>query len=195
MSEVKDELLSHDYDGIQEYDNPLPSWWVGMFFLTIIFAVFYIPYYATGMGASPEADYEADMQEWVKLHPPVNLASEEEMAELVKDPEQIAQGKKIFDEKCMACHAPDGGGLVGPNLTDAYWLHGGKPTEIAKTIFELELSVHHAKIGTHLDQVVDVFYVTDAEQNKIRDEERLREVKRVLLDAISSQQVEVARGS
>ena len=136
MSEVKDELLSHDYDGIQEYDNPLPSWWVGMFFLTIIFAVFYIPYYATGMGASPEADYEADMQEWVKLHPPVNLASEGEMAELVKDPEQIAAGKKIFDEKCMACHAPDGGGLVGPNLTDAYWLHGGKPTEIAKTIFE-----------------------------------------------------------
>jgi len=136
VSEVKDELLNHTYDDIQEYNNPLPSWWVGLFILTTVWSLFYIPYYATGSGATPEADYEADMVEWEKLHPTVTLASAEEMLVIVKDPNNISQGQKIYMERCLPCHAADGGGLVGPNLADEFWIHGGRPHEIAKTIYD-----------------------------------------------------------
>jgi cytochrome c oxidase cbb3-type subunit 3 len=136
MSAPTDKLLDHNYDDIQEYDNPLPRWWVQLFMLTVAWSIFYVPYYASGAGQSPEAAYEEDMAEWNKLHPPVVLATAEEMASIVTDPAKVAQGKEIFATRCAACHAADGGGLVGPNLTDAYWIHGGKPVAIAKTIYD-----------------------------------------------------------
>lgn len=136
MSKPQDQLLDHSYDGIQEFDNPLPRWWVWLFYLTIAWALVYAPYYATKKGASPEEDYEADMKAWAELHPTVELAGREEMMKIVKDPAQVAAGKAIFDTRCMACHAADGGGLVGPNLTDSFWLHGGQPDEIARVIHD-----------------------------------------------------------
>lgn len=136
MAEVKDELLDHDYDGIQEYDNPLPRWWLGMFYICIAYAVFYMPYYGMAYGPTPEQEWEQDMEAWNELHPQVELASAEEMAEIVKDPAKIAAGKEIYNMRCLACHAADGGGLVGPNLVDDYWLHGGSPVDIAKVIYD-----------------------------------------------------------
>lgn len=136
MSQPTDELLNHSYDGIQEFDNPLPRWWVWLFYLTIAWAIFYVPYYAMKFGSSPEQMYEQDMKAWNELHPQVQLASREEMMKIVVDPAKIAEGKTIFATRCMACHAPDGGGLVGPNLTDDYWLHGGQPDQIARVIYD-----------------------------------------------------------
>ena len=135
MADVKDELLNHSYDGIQEYDNPLPRWWVGMFYATIAWSIFYIPYYALEMGDSPESAYEKDMEKWNELHPVVELASAEEMAVIVADEARISKGKAIYDIRCIACHLADGGGLVGPNLTDEYWIHGGSPEKVAHTIY------------------------------------------------------------
>lgn len=136
MAEITDKLLDHDYDGIEEYDNPLPRWWVWLFYLTIAWAVFYTPYYAMKMGNSPVQDYEEDMKAWNELHPQVELAGREEMLKIVQDPAKISAGKAIYSTRCMACHAPDGGGLVGPNLTDDSWLHGGNPDDIARVIYD-----------------------------------------------------------
>lgn len=136
MAQPTDQLLDHSYDGIQEYDNPLPRWWVWLFYITIGWAIFYVPYYALKMGPSPEQMYEEDMKAWNELHPQVELASREEMLKMVVDPAKIAAGKTIYDTRCMACHATDGGGLVGPNLTDDHWLHGGQPDEIARVIYD-----------------------------------------------------------
>ena len=135
MARETDELFEHDYDGIQEYDNPLPRWWVYMFVLTFVFGVVYIPYYHFGPGKLPLQAYEEDMEAWWKLHPPPKLAPPEELAAMAGDEALVAAGQSIYTIRCASCHAPDGGGLVGPNLTDDFAIHGGSFPEIAATIF------------------------------------------------------------
>lgn len=135
MAEVKDETLDHDYDGIQEYDNPLPRWWVWLFVGCIVYAITYIPYYHFGPGELPEQQYARAMDEWNELHPPTPLPAEEEL-ESMENEQVIASGKAIFATRCAACHAPDGGGTVGPNLTDEYTLHGYSREQIVKVIHD-----------------------------------------------------------
>jgi cytochrome c oxidase cbb3-type subunit 3 len=133
-----DRLLDHNYDGIQEYDNPLPRWWVYLFWATIIFAVLYwfnVPGFGVGKGriAAYEADSAAAAAERAAMAP-VAGPSAEVLAADAKDPAIIAAGKTVFTTNCSPCHRPDGGGLVGPNLTDQYWIHGGALTDIRNTI-------------------------------------------------------------
>jgi len=123
-----DELLDHDYDGIQEFDNPLPNWWLGTFYGAIIFSVFYVAYYHYGPGLSLDEELAQDLAQVraieasnKKAAPPLN---EKELAAAYADAGKRTQGKKIFSEKCMACHGASGEGQIGPNLTDAYWIHG-----------------------------------------------------------------------
>lgn len=132
-------MLDHDYDGIRELDNNLPPWWVWMFYVTIIFAFVYMVYYhVLPYGKSQEEQYIAEVQEAQEareayLAMAKNLVDESNVVMLEAESD-LKAGKAIFVEKCQQCHAADGGGGVGPNLTDKYWLHGGSITDVFKTV-------------------------------------------------------------
>ncbi len=136
MSEPKDELLDHAYDGIREYDNPLPKWWLGIFYISIIFALIYIPYYLFLGGPSQEDEYAAEMAAAAASAPKVDAAGEDALEKIAADAGRVGEGKALFAVNCMPCHAADAGGLVGPNLTDDHWIHGGRLTDIARVISE-----------------------------------------------------------
>lgn len=136
MAKVEDKILDHDYDGIKEYDNPLPSWWVWLFIGSVVFSAFYVPYLHWGPGKLPREKYRESMEAYYEAHPPVELASAEELEAMLADEARVAEGAEIFAIRCAACHAKDGGGLVGPNLTDDYTLHGYGMEPIAKTILD-----------------------------------------------------------
>jgi len=213
MSKITNELLDHDFDGIQEYDNDLPGWWKALFLITIVFGIIYIPYYHVfsdlqdveyqkemgtyveeGMGRGPftayssplkgdgemtpalraemdkvlDASFEeqlmrtmgkANADQLAKLEvafpevfaayasggaappPPAPVESEKieaaapsgEMVALT-DEASLAEGKKVWDTQCFTCHQIDGGGSIGPNMTDNYWIHGGDMGSIVNII-------------------------------------------------------------
>lgn len=126
----KDKLLDHNYDGIQELDNPLPAWWVWLFYATIIFSVIYFIYF-TFMLASSGERLDSKIK---KMKGQTEQVSTTEVANVEtkslpdsgfpKDADSVNLGKAVYASKCLACHTADGGGLVGPNLTDKYWIHG-----------------------------------------------------------------------
>ncbi len=138
----EDELLNHDYDGIQEYDNDLPNWWKQLFILTIVFALTYTIYYHLGPGLSQEetlaleikqaekiAKWKADEE---KLNAPKDINAE--LMQLVSNKSALEKGKVVFEGQCAACHGAQGQGIIGPNLTDNHWIHGGTIKEIHSTI-------------------------------------------------------------
>lgn len=140
---TNDPLLDHDYDGIKELDNPLPGWWLGTFYIAIVFAAFYFTWHhIIGDGHLVQKAYEkqwADMQaaELAKSAAQMASLSDETLLKGSKDSAVVAAGKDKFTSTCSSCHGPDGGGLIGPNLTDAYWINGdGKPLSILKVIKE-----------------------------------------------------------
>jgi len=135
-SSEHDRLLDHSYDGIEEFDNPMPRWWVWIFWATIVFSLLYIVDIGGFMkGPGRIADYNRSIAEAEKRFPkstgPANAAV---LAALAKDQKAIALGKTVFSTNCAVCHRADGGGNIGPNLTDEFWLHGGSLAEINKTI-------------------------------------------------------------
>jgi cytochrome c oxidase cbb3-type subunit 3 len=136
----QDHLLDHNYDGIQEYDNPLPRWWLALFWATIIFTPLYILYFHFGGGMLAVERYDQEMIAYYdkqagKLQALGNM-SESTLADLAADPSMMSGGKKIFQSKCSTCHGMFGEGGIGPNLTDNYWLHGGQLMDIYKTVSE-----------------------------------------------------------
>ena len=131
-------MLDHDYDGIRELDNRIPPWFSWLFYVTILFAIIYMLDYHV-FKSSPLQDEEYQIQvkeaeikraELIKSGAFLN----EETVTLLTDASSLATGKQIFDANCVACHANDAGGLVGPNLTDDYWIHGGGIKNVFKTI-------------------------------------------------------------
>jgi cytochrome c oxidase cbb3-type subunit 3 len=141
-SDAEDTIIAgHNYDGIQEYDNPMPGWWLGLFWATIIFA----PIYILGVHVFGYIDtYDDDLQEsmaelqeiraaWEEQNPSFEPTAEN-LAAYVGDQEAIAAGRAIFTANCVACHGPAGGGLIGPNLTDEYWIHGPKNQDLFRVI-------------------------------------------------------------
>jgi len=137
MSQDQDnEMKGHSYDGITEYDNPLPSWWLATFFGTIIFAFIYFMHYQFGGGQTLTEELKVATQELEKIRPKEEAGeTDEELLGLMKDPSLLALGASAYTAKCVACHASELQGLVGPNLTDKYWIHGkGSPSDIAKVI-------------------------------------------------------------
>ena len=131
--------LGHDYDGIRELDNRLPPWWLYGFYICVVFAGIYL-YRAHVSHAAPSSEQEyiaavakADADKKAYLKKAANMVDENNVAVLT-DANQIAEGKKLFSSTCAACHGPEGQGLVGPNLTDDYWLHKGSIKDIFKTI-------------------------------------------------------------
>ncbi|MCM2279718.1 MAG: c-type cytochrome [Oligoflexia bacterium] len=131
-------LSGHEYDGIQEFDNSLPRWWVNLFYITIVFAGGYFAYYELGPGPTLVESYER-ARAAAELAPKQGGQSgpdENVLLAAYKDPAELQFGKNVYLSKCASCHAPLGQGLIGPNLTDEHWLHGGSLLAIAKTIAE-----------------------------------------------------------
>lgn len=138
MAKVTDQSFDHDYDGIKEYDNPLPRWWVWLFIGSVLWGVAYVPYYHFGLGGQlPGEAYEEDMAAWLLAHPPEPLPDEATLVAMqADDPALAAMGQSIFVSRCAVCHAADGGGQVGPNLTDDHTLHGYSRAAIVKTVHD-----------------------------------------------------------
>lgn len=136
MAQEVDKLLAHDADGIQEYDNALPRWWLYGFYFTIIVSVAYIIYFH-GMGGPGSAkEYENEVAEAAIIY---KAAAKKDLSSLtaLTDQASLDEGKKIFDgttNPCFTCHRNDMGGQVGPNLTDEYWINGGTLQDIMKSI-------------------------------------------------------------
>lgn len=140
IEEEKELLMEHDYDGIKELDNELPPWWVGLFYATIIFSVIYLLRYHVFEGDNQIVEFEkamAEAKEQVeayKKNAPDMLTAEQ--ARYLTDAGDLAAGKQLFDTNCAVCHRTDGGGSIGPNLTDDHWILGGGVKHIFNTIAE-----------------------------------------------------------
>ncbi len=139
IEEETDIALDHNYDGIVELDNNLPPWWLWGFYLSMVFAVVYlVHFHVLQTGDLQIEEYEktmaeAELQKAEYLKTAANLVDENTVT-LLTDEASIKAGKKLFALNCAVCHAADGGGGVGPNLVDDYWIHGGSVNDVFKTI-------------------------------------------------------------
>jgi cytochrome c oxidase cbb3-type subunit 3 len=120
-------VLDHEYDGIKEYDNPLPRWWVLIFWGSFWFSLVYVlHYHVFQKGESVAAAYQSEMvaaREARLAQAAKEKVSEEGLAQLAQDPLLVADAKLLFTARCATCHGPQGEGLIGPNLTDGFFLH------------------------------------------------------------------------
>ena len=135
------EMAGHDYDGISELDNLLPRWWLWLFWLCVIFAPIYLVYYEVlHIGPSSQAEYQAEMTSAAEARAVIAAAEAKRNAGRFdapsKSPDILGKGEALFAINCVVCHAQLGQGLVGPNLTDDVWIHGGTFLEIRKLIEE-----------------------------------------------------------
>jgi cytochrome c oxidase cbb3-type subunit 3 len=133
-----DKLLSgHEYDGIRELDNKLPKWWLMLFYITIVFAfVYVISFHVINVGQSQEEEYTKEVAAAKMMYKASGTAGTIDATNvtLLKDATALADGKAIFVKNCVVCHLAQGQGLVGPNLTDNYWIHGCTIGEIFNLI-------------------------------------------------------------
>lgn len=135
---------AHTFDGISEFDNRLPNWWLWTFYGACLFSVAYwIHYHSLGTGDLPHEAYDAEQRAAaarLEAQLAANPVTEEMLLRLASEPAFVAEGKRIFQDptKCALCHKADGGGFgaAGPNLTDEYWIYGGKPMDIYTTILK-----------------------------------------------------------
>lgn len=139
---VHSDLLidGHDYDGIQEYDNPMPAWWLWIFFITIVWSLFYV----VGINAGFVNTYGEDLRQAQRAHEVVRQAhamasptvDEAMIAALIGDADVLTRGRNAYMGSCAACHGQAGEGGIGTNLADEYWLHGGDLESIYTSVYE-----------------------------------------------------------
>lgn len=133
-------ILDHNYDGIKELDNSLPPWWIYSFYISIIFAAVYLVRYHIFEGPTQLQEFETEMAE-------AKIAIEEykktaknlvdvNTVTMLTDAADLSAGKAIWDLNCVACHLADGGGSIGPNMTDEYWILGGGIKNVFQTVSE-----------------------------------------------------------
>ncbi len=131
-------VLDHNYDGIRELDNTLPPWWVYMFYVTIVFAAVYLVKYEILGGDDQETEYRKEVAaaelELKKYKETTPDAFDVSNLTVLTDEGALKRGKAVFRLNCASCHAPDGGGGIGPNLTNKNWILGGGIQNVFKTI-------------------------------------------------------------
>jgi cytochrome c oxidase cbb3-type subunit 3 len=126
--------IVHEYDGIEEADNQLPLWWLWTLYSAIAFAVVYwFTYQGFNVLPNPQQAYFLDQAKKLEKEGG-DLSNEQLLAQV--GPASVQAGQQVFLANCVACHNSHGQGKIGPNLTDAAWLHGGEPQQIWKTIKE-----------------------------------------------------------
>ncbi len=119
-------LMGHEYNGIREYDNPMPSWWVWSFIGSIVFCVPYLMYYHFGIGPSVEQEYEAEMGAFYDAQSALLGELEPDRATIVAymgDRNMMLGMSSVFRANCVTCHGPGGRGGTGPNLTDDSYIN------------------------------------------------------------------------
>ncbi len=127
---IEARLLGHAYDGIREYDNPMPGWWKAIFWATIVFSAGYGAYYhLAGWGQMPAESYRAALATYGETRVLRDRAeaanvSEGALARKAADPVIVEQGRALFVARCASCHTENGRGLIGPNLTDQFQIRG-----------------------------------------------------------------------
>jgi len=125
-------IKDHTYDGIQELDNDLPPWWKWLFYITIVFAIIYsvrlFVFHADDLVQAREYEIVVDTKAQE------NPEAANFKVVLLTDPAELAAGKETWTKICSACHLVDGGGLVGPNMTDNYWIHGNTVQDLFKIV-------------------------------------------------------------
>lgn len=140
IQEEHEIILDHNYDGIKELDNDLPPWWKYMFYISIVFAIVYLVRFEVFNDYSQDEEYQTavaqaqlEIKEWKKT---AKDLVDINTVVLLADASDLKAGQGIFMEKCIACHKADGGGGIGPNLTDNHWILGGGIKNVFKTISE-----------------------------------------------------------
>ena len=133
-------ILDHNYDGIKELDNSLPPWWVYLFYATILFGVVYLVRFHIMGDYTQQEEFEQEMEvarlEIEEYKKTAKDLVDVNTVELLTDAADLAAGKKIFEVNCVVCHMADGGGGIGPNLTDDNWILGGGIKNVFNTISE-----------------------------------------------------------
>ena len=139
VAQEADILLDHNYDGIRELDNHLPPWWKWLFYLSIAWSFIYLVAYHV-FDWLPLSDQEFN-NEIVKAEAALEASRasmaaviDETNVEITTDEAALEKGAAIFTRQCAVCHRADGGGNVGPNMTDQYWIHGGDIKNLFNTI-------------------------------------------------------------
>lgn len=140
LEEEKDMVIkNHEYDGIEELNNPIPVWFNALFYSSVVFAVVYLLIYQVfGWGLNQDQEYEREMAK-AEIEKQEFLAQsansfDENTIEVDETGTLAANGKALFTTNCAACHGANGEGTIGPNLTDRFWLHGGEIKDIFKTV-------------------------------------------------------------
>jgi cytochrome c oxidase cbb3-type subunit 3 len=138
VDQQADVTLGHSYDGIQEYDNRLPNWWLFTLYGSIVFSILYWLFYQTfGIGFTQDESYGHELQVAAEEQLRREMGKEvtdESLLLMTQIPAQVEIGARIFQQKCVQCHGAQGGGDIGPNLTDEFWLHGPAPLQVYGTV-------------------------------------------------------------
>jgi len=139
MSDSSQDNAVHSYDGIQEYDNPLPGWWKWLFVATAVFSLFYVMYFHTGAAQkrSVYTAYEEAFSDNLRQQFSELGELQPDNATLIKystDARWLKVGQSVFKQHCVSCHGAEGGGVVGPNLCDVYWKNVKVIDDIAKIL-------------------------------------------------------------
>jgi cytochrome c oxidase cbb3-type subunit III len=129
----RDQVLGHadEADGIEEYDNPLPDWWLGLFWACIVWAFAYTLHYHFIADRSQEKALAAEL-----AAAEIRWPASAQQASFIISPENVEAGRALYAANCAACHGPDRRGGIGPDLTDGVWVHGSSPEEVIRTITE-----------------------------------------------------------
>lgn len=139
------DVTGHSWDDtLEEYNNPLPRWWLWLFYITIIFSLIYLVLYPGlgnfkgTLGWTSKGEYEDEIKQAKINYNPVFAAfSSKSIVDLASDPKAVKVGQRLFLNYCATCHGSDAGGARGfPNLTDKSWLYGGTPESIKQTILD-----------------------------------------------------------
>lgn len=140
VEEEHEIILDHNYDGIRELDNSLPPWWLYGFYATIIFGAIYLVRFHIFNGENQYQELEAEYAQ-AKIDIEAYKKTAKDLVDintvtLLTDAADLKAGQVIFEENCVACHMADGGGGIGPNLTDEYWILGGGIKNVFRTVSE-----------------------------------------------------------